>query len=172
MRGILKLAAVKRSTPGMAQALPELPMAETVLVRLAQILRTSLHAYLDPMFRRVGFNENSFHVLCLLLSSENGQASPSELAELVGTSKANMTRILDQMDADQLITRTVESLDARRQVIEITSTGRAQAIHAVPGFKDALRAAFSGLNEQEMETLTTLMQKAILSLDTANLPGL
>lgn len=169
MRGVLKLASVKRSTPAMAAAMPELPMAETVIVRLAQILRTSMHAYFEPMFRRVGFSEGSFHVLCLLLAAEGGRASPGELSELVGTSKANMSRILDQMENEGLVSRTVEAKDARRHVIEVTPMGRRKANQAVPGFKESLRAAFSGLTADELNTLNVLMQKAILSLDTGGI---
>lgn len=169
MRGVLKLASVKRSTPAMAAALPELPMAETVIVRLAQILRTSLHAYFEPMFRHVGFTEGSFHVLCLLLAAEQGQASPGELAELVGTSKANLSRILDQMVHEGLVTRRVETQDARRHVIAVTEQGRARAEDAVPRFKETLRHAFGGLSTEELATLNVLMQKAILSLDTAGI---
>lgn len=169
MRGVLKLASVKRSTPAMAAALPELPMAETVIVRLAQILRTSMHAYFDPMFRKVGFTESSFHVLCILLSSPGGCASPSELSELVGTSKANMTRILDLMEKENLVTRTVEAMDGRRYIVEITPEGREKSTAAVPRFNTSLKAAFSALTSEELSTLNALMQKAILSLDTGGI---
>lgn len=169
MRGVLKLASVKRSTPAMAAALPGLPMAETVVVRLTQILQSSMRARFEPMFHKVGFTEGAFHVLCLLLSAEDGRAAPGELSELMGTSKSNLTRILERMKRDGLIRRHIESADARRHAIEATDKGRRMAVSAVPGFEASLRAAFSGLNADELATLTTLMSKAILSLDTAGI---
>src|SRR2546422_6843908 len=104
MRGTERLPAVERSTPPMASALPDLPMAETVMVRLIRISVVGLGQYFEPVFRDLDLTESSFHVLCLLVASADGMASPSELSELVGTSRANMTRILDSLLVDGLVT--------------------------------------------------------------------
>lgn len=169
MRGVLKLASVKRSTPSMAAALPNLPMPEAVMVRLVRILASAMTAYFDPVFRSIGLTESVFHVLCLLMAADDGQASPGELTELVGTSKANMSRILQQLISDGLVSRTLESMDARRHVIQITPKGRKIASEAVPKMMEPLLKAFSGLTPQEFITLNALMQKAILSLDTGGI---
>lgn len=169
MRGIERLAALDRSTPAMAQALPDLPMAETGMVRMLRFAITGLGETLDPVFRELGFNEYSFHILCLLLASEHGRASPSELSELVGTSRANMTRILDSMVSDGLASRAVEARDARRHVIRITPAGRRAAIQAVPKLIDPLKRAFSGLSADELAMLDQLLRKAILSFDQRGL---
>src|SRR5271156_4197886 len=124
MRGIERLAAVNRSTPPMADALPNLPMPETVMVRLIRIGMVGLGPFFAPVFRGIGLRETAFHVLCLLMASERGEASPSELSELVGISRANMTRILDTLARDRLVSRNVEERDARRQIVRITAEGR------------------------------------------------
>lgn len=165
MRGIVKLASVKRSTPSMAAALPDLPMPQTVMVRLVRILASSMTGYFEPVFRKAGLSENIFHVLCLLLAAENGQASPGELSELIGTSKANTTRILDQLIEEGLVSRTVDAMDARRHVIEITPHGRQIASETVPKMLEPLLQAFSGLSPDEFATFNTLIEKMILSLD-------
>jgi len=85
MRGIERLGAVNRSTPAMSEALPNLPMPQTIMVRLIRIGVVGLGQFFEPVFRAIGLNENSFHVLCLLMASERGEASPSELSELVGS---------------------------------------------------------------------------------------
>ncbi|MCK9285381.1 MAG: MarR family transcriptional regulator [Rhodocyclaceae bacterium] len=169
MRGVLKLASVKRSTPSMAAALPNLPMPQAVMVRLVRILASTMTAYYEPVFRRIGLTENIFHVLCLLLAADKGEASPGELTELVGTSKANMSRILEQLARDGLVSRTPESMDARRHVIKITAKGRKIATEAVPKMLEPLSKAFTGLTAEEFITLNTLIQKAILSLDTGGI---
>jgi MarR family transcriptional repressor of emrRAB len=87
------------------------------------------------------------------------------LTELVGTSKANMSRILEQLTGDGLVSRTPESMDARRHVIRITAKGRKVAAEAVPKMMEPLSKAFVGLTPKECITLNKLMQKAILSLD-------
>src|ERR1700722_7209094 len=149
MRGIDRLDAVRRSTPPMAKALPALPMAETVMVRLIRISVVGLGQFFEPVFREIGLSENSFHVLCLLMAGEKGQASPSALSEMVGTSRANMTRILDQLVSDGLAPRAAEGRDGRRYVIQITAAGRRAATNAVPRLAQPLKQAFSDLGSEE-----------------------
>src|ERR1700722_9648390 len=108
MRGIERLASINRSTPAMAEALPDLPMPETVMIRLIRVGVVGLAQFFEPVFRSIGLNENSFHVLCLLMASDRGEASPSELSELVGTSRANMTRIIDELASENLVARAAE----------------------------------------------------------------
>ncbi|PKO90579.1 MAG: hypothetical protein CVU18_00230 [Betaproteobacteria bacterium HGW-Betaproteobacteria-12] len=170
MIGAQKLASVSRSTPSMAEALPDLPMPPTVMVRLIRILAANLTGYFEPVFRKAGLSENIFHVLCLLMAAENGEASPGELTGLVGTSKANMTRILDQLVGEELVSRAADAMDARRLVIRITPHGRQVACATVPKMMGPLQQAFAGLTPEEFESLGRLMQKAILSLDKGNFP--
>ncbi|HSV71940.1 MAG TPA: MarR family transcriptional regulator [Methylibium sp.] len=154
-----------RSTPAMASALPDLPMQQAVIVRLVRILAASMTDYFDPVFRKTGLTENSFHVLCLLVAADVGQASPSELSELVGTSRANMTRILEQLVQDGLVSRTVVALDARRHVIEITPRGRKAAAATVPRISAPLMQAFSALSPARIAALGGALQSVIVALD-------
>lgn len=154
----------------MVKALPDLPMPETVMVRLIRISVVGLGHFFERVFRDLGLTEYSFHVLCLLVASENGLTSPSELSELVGTSRANMTRILDSLVTDGLATRSVESRDARRFVICITPKGRKMAVNAVPELIGPLKRAFSGLSPDEFSVLDQLLRKAIVSFDKSALP--
>lgn len=140
------------------------------MVRLIRISVVGLGQYFEPVFRELGLTESSFHVLCLLVASDNGMASPSELSELVGTSRANMTRILDSLVDDGLATRAVEPRDARRFTIRITPAGRKRTTQAVPRLVDPLKGAFSGLSLDEFSTLDRLLRKAIASFDKNALP--
>jgi MarR family transcriptional repressor of emrRAB len=149
----------------MAEALPDLPMNETVMVRLLRIAVVGLGHYFEPVFRDIKLSESAFHVLAILVASENGQASPSELSELVGASRANMTRILDELSRDGLIVRSAESQDGRRLTVAVTTKGRKAIKSAVPRLALPLMQAFSGLTHQEFSKLSELLKKAIVSFD-------
>lgn len=170
MRGIERLAAVQRSTPPMERALPNLPMAETVMVRLLRIAVVGLGQFFEPVFRDIGLSESSFHVLCLLMAADQGRSAPSELSDLVGTSRANMTRILGELLADDLVTRTEEERDARRAAVQITPRGREVAMDAVPRLAEPLRLAFADLGDAEAAQLDVLLRKLVRSLDKSALP--
>ncbi len=149
----------------MAEALPELPMPETVMVRLMGIGMAALAKNLEPTFRSTGFTGNSFHVMCLLMASPDGRASPGELSELLGTSRANVTKILDSLMADGFVSRSAEQRDGRRQIVRITAAGVRAANKAVPTLAGPLKRAFSGLTTDEFDQLGDLLRKAITSFD-------
>ena len=165
MRGTERLAAVESSTPRMARALPDMPMPPTVLIRLLRISAFGLGTFFEPVFRALETSENEFHVLCLLVANDSGRAAPSELSELVGTSRANMTRILDGLLQAGWVTRTVDGRDGRRQIIEISDAGREKVHTIVPRMIEPLDRAFSGLSASERTTLDRLLRKLIVSFD-------
>lgn len=165
MRGYQRLNAVNRSSSALQKILPEVATQEAVLIRLTRIGVAGLGDFFDPIFRRLGLTDTSFHVLCLLMANENGQASPSELSEMVATSRANITRILESLVEDQLVSRAVEDHDARRHLIRITPKGKRLASSAVPMLAEPIKRAFSGLDAEELQLLDKLLRKMILSFD-------
>ncbi len=165
MNGSQRLTHIHASTPRMARALPGMPMDGTTMVRLLRIAGFGLGNFFDPVFRSLDLSENSFHVLCLLISAEGGTASPSALADMVGTSRANMTRILEELVQDGWIRRQVAARDARRHVIGITAAGRRKVNETVPRIAEPIRRAFSDLTQAELEQLSRLLRKLIVSFD-------
>lgn len=165
MNGDVRLQVIDWTTPRMGKAMPGLPVEETTMVRVLRLCLASVGDFFDGEFRRIGLSEHAFHVLCLLFATEDGRASPSDLSELVGTSRANMTRILTSLVDDGLATRRTEEMDARRQTIEITAAGRNAALQAVPQLAPSLKAAFSGLSDEEFKLLDELLRKCIRSFD-------
>lgn len=167
MKGIDRLHAVEASTPRMARALPDMPMAQTVMVRLIRISAFGLGNFFEPVFRAIGTSEHAFHALCLLVAAEHGSAAPSELSEMIGTSRANTTRIIEDLVQEKLVTRSVHSRDARRHEITITAAGRKAVRNIVPKMIEPLERAFCGLSIKEFEVLDQLLRKLIVSLDNS-----
>jgi len=153
----------------MGRALPDLPMVETVMVRLVRSAAAEMTDFFEPVFREIGLSENAFHVLCLLLAAEDGQLSPSDLSDLVGTSRANMTKIIESLTASDYASRREVKHDGRRQVIAITEAGKAAALAALPTLSRPLKMAFSGLTTEEMAQLDSLLRKVVVSFDNGAL---
>jgi MarR family transcriptional repressor of emrRAB len=165
MNGQQRLTQVALSTPRMAAALPSMPMDGTTMVRLLRISQFGLTNFFEPVFRALHLSENGFHVLCLLIASESGTASPSELSEMVGTSRANMTRILEELVQDGWVERTVAPRDGRRHIIKLTTSGRSKVHDTVPCVAGPILRAFSDLDVNEFALLNNLLRKLIVSLD-------
>lgn len=165
MNGLTTLAHVDASTAPMGNALPGMPMEGTTLVRLLRIAQAGMGNFFEPVFRSLDLTESSFHVLCLLISSSSGTASPSELSEMVGTSRANMTRILEELTRLGWVERETAPRDGRRQIISITSAGKLKVRKTVPQIATPILRAFSDLSAEEMALLDTLLRKVIVSFD-------
>ncbi|QDO96404.1 MarR family transcriptional regulator [Ferrovibrio terrae] len=165
MRGTERLAVVEATTPRMERAIPDLPTDTALMVRLIRITLYGMGQYFEPVFRDIGMNESSFHALCLLVSNDRGSAYPADLAELVGVTRANMTRILDGMVGRGLATRETDALDGRRAVIRVTAAGRKAVREGVPKLAIPLKAAFAEFTEEEFRQFDYLLRKLILSFD-------
>jgi MarR family transcriptional regulator, negative regulator of the multidrug operon emrRAB len=165
MNGQQRLKQVDISTPRMARALPDLHMTGATMVRLLRISSLGLGQYFDPVFRSQGLTENTFHVLCLLVSEQTGSASPGELAEMVGTSRANMTRLIEELVQAGYVARDADPMDGRRHVITVTPEGRAKAMATAPRVWEPIEGAFSDLSGDEFAQLSKLLRKLIVSLD-------
>lgn len=149
----------------MAQALPGLPMEGTLLVRLIRLASAGTTEFFEPHFRAAGIGESQFHVLCLLVSNPEGKASPSELSDLVGTSRANMTRILELLEREGWVHRIRAARDGRRQIVCITPSGRERVDTTVPLIADPIVQAFARLDAAELALLQGLLKKLVVSLD-------
>jgi MarR family transcriptional repressor of emrRAB len=167
VKGSERLLQVDISTPRMEKALPELPMARTVMVRLLRISVFGMGNFFEPVLRAMDLNENSFHVLCLLVAAEGGSESPGDLSEMVGTSRANIKRIVDELVEDGLVTRATAVRDARRQIVTISAAGRRKVRDTVPRMAEPLQVGFSGLDEAELAELNRLLRKLIVSFDNS-----
>jgi MarR family transcriptional regulator, negative regulator of the multidrug operon emrRAB len=165
MKIIERVAAVDASTPRIAAILKGMPLREMLLMRLIRVVHTGMSANLDQLFRPFGFTEGSFHTLALVMASERGAISPSVLGELVGQTRANMTRILDSLLAKGYVSCSIDGNDARRKLVRITAAGKRQIALITPKLIRPAKLALSALSADEMTLLESLLRKLVQSLD-------
>src|SRR5690554_4708245 len=148
VRGIERLRSVERSTEPLAKALPMLPKQQTILIRLVRVAAYGLGDFFTGVFGELGLTEHSYHALCVLVSSEKGRASPSELSELVGTSRPNMSRVIADLEKAGYAQREVGAIDGRRSVISITKLGRDVVKKLTPAVAGPVANAFADLDAE------------------------
>jgi MarR family transcriptional repressor of emrRAB len=165
MKSIDRLAAIDTSSPRLSAGMPDIPLQLVVLMRLVRAASQGMSDYLGPFLRPSGFTESSLHTLMLLFASRDGTASPGMLCELVGQTRANMTRILETLADGKLVSRATDGRDARRQVIRITNEGKRLIREVVPTIAAPLKLAMTGMTKDEVSTLVKLLRKLIVSLD-------
>jgi DNA-binding MarR family transcriptional regulator len=100
----------------------------------------------------------------LLINAARGQTSPKQLAPLLGTDTAGMTRLLDRLEAKGLAGRRADPGDRRALVIEVTEQGRALVPVVAPVFGRTARLLLGGFSATETEQLTALLDRILSNL--------
>ena len=85
--------------------------------------------------------------------------SQVELAALLEKSGPNVTRILDVMEKNNLITRNADPADRRKFLIYLTAKGRRMKTKITPLSHKARDKAFAGLSENELKTLREILNR-------------
>lgn len=165
MKGIDLVSAIDASMPRMAEQLPGVPVQVIGLMRLMRAANHSLSTYLEPLMRSLAVSESSLHTLLLLLCSEDGIASPGVLCDLVGQTRANMTRILDALLAKEYISRSTDGGDGRRRVIRITAEGKRFVRTALPALGRPMTLAVAGLKQSQIKQIDELLRLFVVSLE-------
>ena len=75
------------------------------------------------MLSDAGVTEQQWRVLRVL--QESGQLDPTRIAELSCLLLPSLTRILQKLDEKGMISRQTNKSDKRKQIVEITSIGKA-----------------------------------------------
>jgi DNA-binding MarR family transcriptional regulator len=87
-------------------------------------------------------------------------------------SRSGLTRLLDRMERDGRIERTLESTDRRRFDVAITDRGRKVFDRVWPGHLDGIRRYFSEpLTDGDAMVLRRVLAKLIAVNETAVRPG-
>jgi DNA-binding MarR family transcriptional regulator len=103
-----------------------------------------------------------FDVMFQLALSDGHRLRMNELAERVLLSRAGITRLVDRLVADGLVTRAKCDSDARGSFAVLTSLGRARLEDASPGHLAAVKHFFlDSYSRTELQTLADLLDRRV-----------
>jgi MarR family transcriptional regulator for hemolysin len=131
-------------------------------LRLARTARAVTQAF-ERAMAEAGGSASAWQVLLLVRTGEWG--TQSRLAEAMGVTGATLTHHLNALEAQGLVRRWREASNRRVQHVALTDAGEAQfhRLREVATRHDArLR---SGLSEDELAELGTLLEKLQAGLD-------
>jgi MarR family 2-MHQ and catechol resistance regulon transcriptional repressor len=107
-----------------------------------------------------GIDPTTMTILVWLYAANGGKGVPvSEIGRYIHSSGANLTAKLSSVEADGLITRTVNLSDRRSFTVKLTPAGRDALQRVFPTHARNLKLAFGTLTAGERETLVELLVK-------------
>ena len=132
-----------------------------IMLRIKQIASfedCAFHEALEPY----GLSEGRFLVLCCLFSEDiagHKDPSPSEIAEILGVTRATITGLLDGLERDGFLERRHDPADRRALSIHMTRKGWDLLEQSMPQKCRHMKAQMSQLSAAEKQTLIALLAK-------------
>lgn len=137
---------------------PELVLGGGSLVnQVGRALRTALDTELAP------HGITSQQAAALLVATKD-EVSPNQLVPLLGTDTAGVTRLLDRLEAKDLVRRRPAAGDRRSVVVEPTAAGRGLAPQLTPAFGRVTRRLLDGFSADDLERVTAALQRMLANL--------
>jgi len=142
------------------------PMDEFPIVAPPSLVSAPLIEYLARRLRSEmeceveTFGLRSRHVIALTLLREFGERGQSELAEAMWIDPTNLVRLLNELEAADLIERRRSSQDRRRHTVALTPAGSRRLAEIEQALASVEHRVLAALDFNEQATLYTLLQRA------------
>ena len=107
-----------------------------------------------------GLSQGRLIVLMLLEECGEPKMRSSDLANHASVSRATMTGLLDSLERDGLVARTLDPNDRRATQVTITEQGREMLEKTIPHYFRWISQALAALTDRERTQLARLLRKA------------
>ena len=154
-------AVIESSIGRVAERMGGAPVQDLLLIRLIKHLTARFNFNLGRMVRPVGLNEVSFRTLMMLYANAEHGVHASMLSEATGETRANITRVCDELARKGLLQRHPGVEDRRRVVLELTRKGEALIERLLPKVWAQLKTRMDALNAGEKRELERLLKKLV-----------
>lgn len=159
-----QLPHVAANLRGIARRVPQLPVTELMICRVAVILGRDLNAGLDQVLRPEGLAEPEYRVLAALYA-QGGSACPRDLCAALAQSPANLTRICDTLVRRGWVSRSLDAKDRRRMQLTLRATGQRLLDKLLPAMSARVSKAFDGISAAEKKRLLAGLTRLLQGVD-------
>ncbi|QVQ50639.1 MarR family transcriptional regulator [Spiractinospora alimapuensis] len=142
---------------------------------LVMDVRFLLSCRLAPVMARHGIAERDFDAVLQLARSPDGQLRMSDLAAKTGMSTSGMTRVVDRLERQELVTRHPHPTDRRASIVGLTEDGVARLRELMPDLHAAIDQWFTArLSDTQREQVLGglgLVREALLDSSETEPPA-
>jgi DNA-binding MarR family transcriptional regulator len=93
--------------------------------------------------------------------ADNGPQSQQQLADALDFDKSHLVARIDDLQSRNLVTRTQDPADRRRNQIALTPAGRALVERLRPVAQESQQGFLQALSPEEQDTLISLLRRAL-----------
>jgi DNA-binding MarR family transcriptional regulator len=155
-----------------ARERPELDVRPQGVIGRLHRLAGHLTEQLLVVYRRYGLGEGEFDVLAALRrAGAPFERAPGELAQFTMVTTGAMTKRIDRLAHDGLVTRRRSTVDGRGRVVALTKAGRELIDRAFTEHMTNERRLLAELTADEATQLETLLTTWLARVETPQHPA-
>ncbi len=125
------------------------------LIYITGMLWNILNEGLEKTLAQVGLNNSKFNILMIIrfVGGENG-IQQNEISKQLLVTASNITKLLDKLETDELITRNNKDGDRRVKIIKITEKGSGLIDKIWVDYNKTVNALTPNMTDDELDALT------------------
>jgi len=129
-----------------------------------------INMYISDVFQHNNIQVTKEQWIVLrILFEDNESLIQNELAFITGRNKASLTRLINVMEKNNLVTRIPSKEDSRKNLIQITETGKLLFLKMKPLMLNTLEMLQKGITEDEKKVFFNVMTKIQSNLNNHTL---
>ncbi len=124
-----------------------------------EVLYTGLlmDKYIDIRARKYGQNRSRLDIMHTLIA-HGGILKPSDLGKMTFRTKQTITKVIDGLDRDGMVTRESIGKDRRTRRVIITKKGLDSIRESLPNTIETINTAMPAFSKEQMEEISAIMR--------------
>ncbi len=125
-----------------------------------------LNRLLQARLRKAGINLTRWRVLSVLKAF--GALNIGEIAMATAMEQPTLSRVVDQLEAEKLVTRRTATADSRFVYVDLTAAGEKLVSTMLPAMRSHQERALHGLTATDIKTLRRLLNRILQNIEAAD----
>jgi MarR family transcriptional repressor of emrRAB len=144
-----------------AERSPGTPVRNVTLTRMFFYIFKALEDQTNHFLAEFGLNNTHYIALMMIYSSENNMLNPCKLSDALLSSRANITRLTDELVGNGWVERKGSSEDRRRIELSLTPFGVKFIEELLPRNWDRIDGIWSDFSPDEIEVTEKMLRKLL-----------
>lgn len=139
------------------------------IVYVLALIYGLMYKEIDAYFAKHNTTSPKYNILMLVAFQNEGKGiSQVELAKGLITTAGNVTKLVDSLAKDKLVTRVQNKNNRRENIIKVTAKGKDFVEKLWPGYDSLVKTRTDLISQADQEKLAEILKNWFISLNDAN----
>ena len=142
-----------------------MPVKNITLTRMFFYIFKELEVKANHFMAEYGINNTHYVALMMIYSSEDNVLNPCILSDSLLSSRANITRLMDELVENGWVERKGSNEDRRRVDLSLTTTGISFIEKLLPRNWERINNIWANFSSDEIELTEKMLRKLLSQID-------